>query len=283
MKLIGKAEDVAAKIIEAFQTGNLPKAIAPIFIYRKDGVPCRSWSWSNQLLCVLHGTSDARGYRQWNETGRHVKKGYMAFEILVPLMRTLEATDPDTGERKRIEILSGFRTAPVFAIESTEGQELSKVDEEIVHWLNALPLVEVAKSWGLEIDAIDPKKSQHSVALGRYYKGSAIALSVSNLSTWAHELIHAADDRLGNLNERGQHWRSETVAELGGAILLEALGYEVDSDRGGAWHYVKSYADADGVEPIQACMQVLKRTCDAVNLLLTEAGKLALLSEPHAA
>jgi hypothetical protein len=283
MKLIGKAEYVAAKIIEAFKSGNLPKALAPIFIHRKDGVPCRSWSWGNQLLCVLYGTSDARGFRQWNEVGRYVKKGSKAFDILVPLMWTLKATDPKTGERKKIEVLSGFRAAPVFAVECTEGQELPIVDDEVVQWLNALPLVDVAKSWGLEIDAIDPKKSQHSVALGRYYKGKAIALSVSNLSTWAHELIHAADDRLGNLNERGQHWRSETVAELGGAILLEALGFEVDSDRGGAWHYVKTYADNAGIEPIQACMQVLKRTCDAVNLLLTEAGKLALLSEPHAA
>jgi len=61
MQYVGKAVDVAATIIEAFQTGNLPKAMAPIFIRRKDGVPCRSWSWGNQLLCVIYGTSDARG------------------------------------------------------------------------------------------------------------------------------------------------------------------------------------------------------------------------------
>jgi hypothetical protein len=101
-------------------------------------------------------------------------------------------------------------------------------------------------------------------------------LAVKNLSTWAHELVHAADDRLGNLKERGQHWRSETVAELGGAILLEALGFEQDSDKGGCWHYIKNYAEAAEIEPMQACMDVLSRTCEAVNLILAEAEKIEL-------
>ena len=46
-------------------------------------------------------------------------------------------------------------------------------------------------------------------------RGASIALGVENLSTWAHEFIHAADDRLGHLTENGQHWRAEAVAELG--------------------------------------------------------------------
>jgi hypothetical protein len=103
------------------------------------------------------------------------------------------------------------------------------------------------------------------------------------VSTWAHELIHAADDRLGNLTERGQHWRSEIVAELGGAILLEALGESYESDRGGCFEYVQGYAMEAGLEPVQACMAVLKRTCDAVNLLLSEAGKVAPTYAPEAA
>ena len=84
-------------------------------------------------------------------------------------------------------------------------------------------------------------------------------------------MCHAADDRLGNLQERGQHWRSETVAELGGAILLEVLGYQTESDRGGCWEYVKAYATDAGIEPAAACQRVLKRTCDAVALILDTA------------
>ena len=45
-----QAESAAARILEAFQAGNLPKALAPMFVRRKDNVPCRAWSWSNQFL-----------------------------------------------------------------------------------------------------------------------------------------------------------------------------------------------------------------------------------------
>ncbi len=97
-------------------------------------------------------------------------------------------------------------------------------------WLESLPVRDVAESWGLSVDAYN---GRGGAALGRYRHGTSIALGVENLSTWAHELVHAADDRLGQLKERGQHWRSETVAELGGAILLEILGHDVESDRRG--------------------------------------------------
>ena len=122
-----------------------------------------------------------------------------------------------------------------------------------------------------------------SAAKGNYMRKTAIAIVVKNLATWAHELIHAADDRLGNLTERGQHWRSETVAELGGAILLEALRHDYESDRGGCYEYIIHYAKDASLEPIQACMSVFKRTCDAVNLLLSAAGKVAMSTAPSEA
>jgi len=165
-------------------------------------------------------------------------------------------------------------------VECTEGPDLPKVDEDVVRWMNSLPLIEVARSWGLNVDAFNGLEGKPR---GEYARKKAIAVGVTNLATWAHELIHAADDRLGNLTERGQHWRSETVAQLGGAILLEALGHDYESDRGGCFEYVESYAMEAGLEPVQACMSVLKRTCDAVNLLLLEAGKQALTRAPEAA
>jgi len=279
MKFYGKAEAAAQQIVEAFKTGNLPKALAPVFIRRQDGVPCRKWSWNNQLLCVLNGTHDARGFRQWQEASRWVKKGSHAFDILVPLMKSITVTDAVTGKEQTLSVLIGFKTAPVFAVESTEGKELPKTDEAVTAWLDSLPLIEVARAWGLKVDAFDGAKGS---PLGKYQRNTAIALGVKNLSTWAHELIHAADDRLGNLKERGQHWRSETVAELGGAVLLEALGLAHESDRGGCFDYVRAYASEAGISPTQACMDVLKRTCDAVNLLLNESFNLqTALSHPE--
>lgn len=280
MRYYGKAEQVAAKIVDAFKSGNIPKALAPIFVRRKDGVPCRAWSWGNQLLCVLCGTQDARGIKQWNSVGRTVKKGSKCFEILVPLMKTVTVTGADAQEERKAQVLYAFGTAPVFPVECTEGADLPKIDEDVMQWLNSLPLIEVARAWGLDVDAFNGLAGAPN---GKYARNRAIVVGVKNLATWAHELIHAADDHLGNLTERGQHWRSETVAELGGAILLEALGHEYESDRGGCFAYVQAYAMEARIEPVQACMSVLKRTCDAVNLLLSEAGKLVMTHAPEAA
>jgi hypothetical protein len=72
------------------------------------------------------------------------------------------------------------------------------------------------------------------------------------------------------------------VAELGGAVLLECLGHETDSDRGGCWEYVQAYATDAGIEPITACQRVLKRTCDAVALILDTAETMGGEGADHA-
>jgi len=271
LRYYGQAEQAASRILAAFQSGNLPQALAPIFIRRRDNLPCRSWSWSNQLLVALCGFSDARGYRQWEAVGRHVTKGQRGFPILVPLLKKTERKNGETGDKEERSFLCGFRHSIVFGLGQTEGATLPPADPAIATWLDSLPLVDVARSWGLSVEAYSGRAGAPQ---GKYCLGHSIALGVENLSTWAHELLHAADDRLGKLVERGQHWRSETVAELGGAILLEMLGQPESADRGGCWSYLSAYARDSGLEPITACQRVLKRTCDAVALILDSAEAL---------
>jgi hypothetical protein len=269
----GKAKQAADTIIGAFQSGTLPKALAPIFINRPDeDTPCRKWSWSNQLLTALAGFSDARGYRQWQNVGRNVKKGAKSFQILAPMTKKVERTDKETGETSEGIAVFGFRAVAVFGLEQTDGDPLPEPDPAIAEWLKNLPLADVAEHWGLTLEAFQGCEGR---PLGWYRKGQAIALGVENLAVWAHELCHAADFKTGGLTELGQHWRSETVAELGASILLECLGYPIDADRGGCWRYVKAYADAAEIEPIKACQRVLGRTCDAVALILDTAEQLA--------
>ena len=104
----------------------------------------------------------------------------------------------------------------------------------------------------------------------------AIALGVENLSTWSHELIHAADDRLGTLTKRpGQQLDNEVVAEFGGAVLLECLGFSVESDRGGAFEYIEAYAEKHKKSAIGVCTDLIERTCACVVHILETAEELA--------
>ena len=135
-------------------------------------------------------------------------------------------------------------------------------------------MIDVAREWGMTVDTFNGEDA----ACPGYFKYSkdahGIALGVQNLSTWAHEMIHAADQRLGKLTEKGQHWRSETVAELGGATLLNVLGFDHDADLGGCWEYVTAYAEDAELEPITACQRILKRMCNAVAMILDTADEL---------
>ena len=83
MKHYGKSEEVLNGMLKAFEAGDIPKALAQVFIHRKDDIPCRNWSISNQMITAIHGHTDARGYKQWQEVNRHVKKGEKA-EVTFP-------------------------------------------------------------------------------------------------------------------------------------------------------------------------------------------------------
>jgi hypothetical protein len=265
MKLFGKAAEAANVIMQAFENPNsLPAPLAQVFIHRKDSAPCRRWSWRNQLIAALNGYSDARGFRQWQDVGRCVKRDEKAFYILSPCVK--KVVDEDSGEEKKV--ICGFRGTAVFGYEQTEGQPLAPSDPQLEDWLTRLPLREVADDWGLSVEAYN---GQAGVRLGTFTSGGGIALGVKNLSTWTHELVHAADHRNGKLNELGQHWRSETVAELGGAVLLKVLGHDDDADLGGCWKYIQSYASQEGRDVLKTCNLVLERTCEAVALILDTA------------
>lgn len=217
-RFYGNAEDAAKAIVRCFQEGDLPKVLSPIFIGRKDNVPCRSWSWSNQLLVAIFGHSDARGYRQWLAVNRFVRKGEKSFPILVPLTKKVEREDKATGDTFEGVAVYGFKSAAVFGLRQTEGDALPDVDLEATRWIESLPLIDVARSWGLSVESYNGRPG---AALGKYRLGSGIALGVSNMSTWAHELIHASDDRCIGGIKGGQHLDQEVVAELASAATVE--------------------------------------------------------------
>jgi hypothetical protein len=269
----GRSQEVAESILKRFEDGNLPDALAPMFVNRVDHIPCRSWSWTNQLVTALAGTSDARGFDQWKKAGRSVNKGARSFHILGPCLKKFD--DEKTGEEKTVvygfKSISVFRLEDTHIIDETKWAQSSGVDHKEEARLTELPLYEVATQWGLSVQSYNGQGSRY---LGMYRYGTSIALGVQNLSTWTHELCHAADDRNGTITKKnGQDPGNEIVAELGGAVLLVMLGEEVQADLGGAWEYVKGYTGKDKAKAIKKCMELINRTCAAVNLILETAQK----------
>jgi len=267
MNYLGKAEEAAKAIVKAFENpSDLPEPLAHIFFRRRDDLPCRRWSWRNQMLVAIRGTNDARGFRQWQEIGRWVKPGEKAFHIFAPISRK-KVDDQDGRER---QVVVGFRGVPVFGYEQTEGRPLPAASAE-QKWIDALPLREVAREWGLSVATFDARTKPF---LGLYRPRKAIFLGVKNLATWAHELVHAADDRLGRLTADRRDWSTEVVAELGAAVLLRLTGHEAEIDLGGCRLYIRRHTFRDGLTIADACGQVLDRVCNAVRLILDTADLL---------
>ena len=102
---------------------------------------------------------DARGFRQWQEVGRHVKKGEHGFPILCPVTVKQTETDRETGETVERMALVGFRAQTVFGHIQTEGEPLPG-DEHVTRFIEALPLLDVAKAWGLTVAAYSGKESK---------------------------------------------------------------------------------------------------------------------------
>jgi len=264
MKTYRRAQEAVSQIIEAFKEGTIPEAMSQQFINWNADIPCRKWSPCNQLLVALAGFRDARGYRQWQEAGRQVLKGQKGVPILIPLHYKVEDEEREDGEPEYR--LSGFSSAIVFGKKQTEGDPVPG-DEENEEFIRNLPLIEVAEAWGVTVETYNGKGAR---AEGKHRSGH-IALGVKNLSTWAHEMVHEAEDQILGGLKGGQDPKQEIVAELGGATLLELIGHETASDRGGAYEYVKRYAKGD---PSAECLNLVNRISSAVSRILNEAERI---------
>ena len=95
-------KEAVENLMDMFKSGKMPEKIAFSIIHRHAGdiIPSDRWSVGNRILSLLQGTTDARGYKQWLEAGRHVKKGCRAIYIMAPLTRKIAENDKLTGEAK---------------------------------------------------------------------------------------------------------------------------------------------------------------------------------------
>jgi hypothetical protein len=243
----------------------LPAMVAETVILRKSSdAPIASWSLGNQLLCLLSGTADARGFKQWQAADRHVVKGARAIRILGPCKRTFSETDKVSGERVQRVIVTGFTGIPVFPVEVTEGAPVERAD-----YRPAVlpPLFDVSARLGVSVSWV-PFSSRYRGAFSP--SAGAIMLASWDESTWFHELAHAAHERVlvarGGSLKGGQQAGQEIVAEVCAATLCRLYGLEGSLPH--CREYVESYTGEAG--PARAAMRVLGDVQAVLGILLDE-------------
>ena len=276
------ADQALADVLELFEDPDqLPAAIATTLIFRQmTDAPMCGWSLCNQLLVLLAGTSDARGFRQWQDVGRHVKKGSKAFRILAPRTRKIHETDPETGERERV-VTVGFVGVPVFRVEDTEGALLEQPDYQPPAFP---PLVDVAERLGVSVRwAPGAAKTRYGSRLvsdcfGFYRPASdSVTLLSHDERVFFHELAHAAHQRVlatrGASLKGGQVPSQEVVAEVVAAVLCRLYG--LDGYLSSARDYVESYSERTGAA--RAAFRVLGDVQAVLDLILDARAPVAPL------
>ena len=264
------------EIIRLFESGEMPEAVARSYIRRAAGDhrPSDKWSLGNRLIMLAHETEDARGFRQWEQAGRRVKKGAKAFYILGPVHRVqvverkVEERDLETGEvrvvkvREERPVLVGFRAIPVFRREDTEPIPGKEKPEPEYRPAQLPPLFEVAERLGVRVrwQPMDGKGYWGAYDPAR----KTIELNTHDVHTWFHELAHAAHEKVRGRLVVGQDPAQEIVAETVALALCRMYGYEGWEPH--AYRYIEHYAGEK--DPARAVMRLVAEIERVLNAIL---------------
>jgi antirestriction protein ArdC len=273
MAQIERAKAALDQLFQMFESGNMPAMIKRTLIKAKPDFehPSDKWSLGNRLLMLLAGSEDARGFKQWQDAGRHVRKGAKAIWILAPSSKKViqRETDPETGEEHDVErrIITGFREVAVFRYEDTDGKPLPEATEYASP--EPPPLSEVAKVFNVESISYNPI-NDGSYGFYSWRGGKRIVLHTYDVKTWFHELGHAVHHSFREY-KGGQVPGQEIVADVFAATLCQMYGF--DGYQGHTWDYVKSYAGNDTQKALKAIFRVLSDVEECLKRIFEAADK----------
>ncbi len=227
-------KEAVNSLLAMFESGKMPEAVAFNIIRKQSGVvykPSDRWSLGNQILQMIQGTDDARGYKQWKDVDRTVIKGRKAIHILAPMTFKVKKINPDTGKEEERVIITGFRPIPVFKYEDTEGKELNYIPDFVPP--EQPPFWEVADQLGIKVSYI-PMMGNY---LGQYnMRSNTIKLCAEDVVVYFHELAHAVHNTFVDLR-KCEHSVAETVAEFSAVVLAHIQGIKGYEKQG--WEYIK--------------------------------------------
>jgi len=244
VRSLNKIQETLNSILEVFKSGDLPAALS-FAAFPQFNIPSSKWSFLNNIILWANKTNDARGFRQWLDVGRNVKKGAKAIYILAPRLKKEDKT------------LIGFLGVPVFKVEDTQGDPLN-YEKAIPEF----PLMERAKEWGLNVHAVEGNDRYWGI-----YNGQEIKLATPEECVFFHELSHHAHKLVIGELKPGQDWKQEIIAELSAAALCRIVGLKKETI-GNTYKYIVQYAEKAKLSPVKACLEVLHEVEQVIKLII---------------
>ena len=234
------------------------------------------YSLHNQILIAMQKPDATRvmGYRKWQDVGRQVNKGESAIKIFYPQFGIVEQEDPDTGEKKKAQILRGFGIGNVFDVSQTDGEPLPEgptfgdlnepnaiareVNLRLSRWLIEEGLLMESKDFpGNAHGFYNPGKNQIVMRQNE----SVDPLNLMKTKTLVHEAAHyiaghGTEERYPTQEERST---AELVAEGSAYITLEHFGLDTSSY---SWVYIAHWGGTP--EQVKTNLDVISRVSKTV-------------------
>ena len=169
------ASKALATLAAALEAGNS----AALTAYLSVTARFHKYSWTNCLLIAMQRPNATRvaGFRAWLGLGRHVRKGEKGIAILAPIITKRkrdtedQQQDDSSSTAEAVGHLVGFRSAYVFDIAQTDGQDLPEfatVKGEPKQYLERLKALVASHAIGLDYDDVDctgerrfPRRTNH--------------------------------------------------------------------------------------------------------------------------
>jgi hypothetical protein len=223
------------------------------------------YSFGNILEISRQKPSATRvaGMYAWNQLGRRVKKGEKGIRILAPVIGIRRKKDTEAAKdvtRQNEPVLVGFRSAWVWDISSTEGQDLPELSTEVTGDVGVYRerLLDFVISQGIMLEF----KESIAPALGMCYGDRIVLLPgqspAEEFSTLVHELGHSL---LGHAARRIT--TTKTVRETEAEAIAFVVGTSIGLNAGDASaSYIQLYHGnaallAESLEVIQKTSAVI--------------------------
>ena len=229
-----------------------------------------SYSFRNAMLIYQQkpDASFVKGFRAWQELGRHVKKGAKGIAILAPCVKKVEVfKEPENraeyhekeGEKEMRKVITGFRIAYVFDISDTDGSDerlpvlVKGLDGDDIYMQDIYQKLKAIVSAEHPVQEVTgtASKGSYNLETGVICVKSD-AGHLQKIKTLIHEYAHSIDFEM-HPGEDVSRNRRELVAESAAFVVCERLGLDTSRYSMG---YIKSWLkDKDELKAVAGSVQ----------------------------
>lgn len=184
------------------------------------------YSAGNAILIGLQRPDASRvaGFKTWQSLGRKVNRGEKGIQIMAPIRYRQETVD----DAKEDPLLLGFKTAYVFDVAQTSGNDLPR---PVSIGGNPLDMLQRLETWIKHQDIVLEYKQNLQGAQGYSVGGRIVIRSdlapAQKFGTLVHEVAH----ELLHQNQEQQHSKTvqESEAEAVTFVVAESIGLDASS------------------------------------------------------